>query len=57
MQLAVDILFDFFPIDGCSIVLEPVGVPAARGFAGNPVEAADTVVEVHPLLERSGGEA
>ena len=54
-QLAVDILFDFFSVDGCSIVLEPSGVPAARASAGNPVESDDTIVATFPVLPAEDG--
>ncbi|MDQ1395448.1 MAG: hypothetical protein QOG64_707, partial [Acidimicrobiaceae bacterium] len=54
-EMAVDIIFGFFMVDTCAVVIEAAGLPAVSASAGRVAKGGDAEAVSYPLGERNSG--
>ena len=54
-QMAVDIVFGFFQVDSCAVMIDAPGLPRVAASSGRLEGSADTEVITHPLGTRGMG--
>src|SRR2546421_10918106 len=54
-QMAVDIVFGFFMVDSCAVVIEAPGLPEVAASSGRMDGSADAELVTHPLGARGTG--